>query len=187
VEDRNIVEMYLKRDTEAVNATAEKYGDYCFAVAYSILQNDEDAEECVNDTYLRTWNSIPPNEPQKLKLFLAKITRNLALDRYKEKGREKRGNGLICVVLDELGECIGGSDDTASVYELKELRVSIGLFVKALPERDGDIFIRRYFFMESTEDISKKFGLRESNVLLILSRTRKKLRTYLIKEGFLNG
>ena len=187
MEDKNIVEMYLKRDAEAVNATAEKYGAYCFAVANNVLQNDEDSEECVNDTYLRVWNSIPPNEPKKLKLFLARITRNLALDRYKEKGREKRGNGEVNAALDELGECVGGGDDTAKAYEMKELRESVGSFVKALPERDGDIFIRRYFFMESTKDISKKFGMRESNVLLILSRTRKKLRTHLVKEGFLNG
>lgn len=186
MEDKNIVEMYLKRDTEAVCATAEKYGDYCFAVANNILRNNEDAEECVNDTYLRVWNAIPPNEPQNLKMFLARITRNLALDRYKENRREKRGSGAVDAALDELGECVGGGDDTAKAYEGKELQESVGNFVRSLNARDGDIFIRRYFFMESTVDISKKFGMRESNVLLMLSRTRKKLKKHLVKEGFLD-
>ena len=186
MEDRSIVEMYLKRDTEAVSVTAEKYGAYCFAVAHNILENDEDAEECVNDTYLRAWNSIPPNKPEKLKLFLARITRNLALDKYREIGREKRGSGSVYIVLDEIEECIGSGGDAAADYEMKELKACIGSFVKKLSERDGDIFIRRYFFMESTADISKKFGMKEHNVLLILSRTRKKLRTHLIKEGFIN-
>ncbi len=186
MEDSRIIELCEKRDTEAISAMNDKYGDYCFTVANNILGNREDAEECVNDTWLRTWNAIPPHRPVWLKSFLAKITRNLALDRYTAKNADKRGGGETELVLEELSECIAGRETSESRFEAKELEECIGRFVKELPERDGNIFMRRYFFMEPTAETAKKFGMKESNVLLILSRTRKKLKAHLIKEGFVD-
>ena len=184
MEDSRIIELYFNRDQEAIATTEEKYGAYCFSVAERILQNAEDAEECVSDTYLRVWNSIPPKKPRFLKLFLAGITRNLAIDRYNAKNTDKRGGGEASAVLDELSECIAAKGDIAADYEGKELGESISKFIKTLPERDGNIFLRRYFFTEPIAFIAEKYGLRENNVTVILLRTRKKLKAHLIKEGY---
>ncbi|MBQ8831005.1 MAG: sigma-70 family RNA polymerase sigma factor [Oscillospiraceae bacterium] len=184
MEDSKIIEMYMLRDAEAITESNNKYGDYCFAVAENILKNREDAEECVSDTWLRAWNSIPPKKPEKLQMFFAKITRNLAFTRYREKTAEKRGGGEIHLVLDELSQCIAGNADIESDYMGKELGSCIRDFVRTLPERECNIFLRRYFFTESVAEIAGKYGIRESNVMVILSRTRKKLKAHLIKEGY---
>jgi len=184
VEDSRIIELYFNRDETAIAATEEKYGAYCFSVADNILQNAEDAEECVSETYLRVWCSVPPKKPRVLRLFLAGITRNLAIDRYHAKKAGKRGGGEAGLVLDELSECIAHSSDIASDYEGRELGESINSFMKNLPERDGNIFLRRYFFTESVAEIANKYGLKENYVTVILSRTRKKLKAHLIKEGY---
>lgn len=184
MEDSRIIDLYFHRDPEAIAATEEKYGAYCLSVAENILQNAEDAEECVGDTYLRAWNAIPPQKPRVLKLFLAGITRNLAIDRYHAKNAEKRGGGEVSAVLHELSECIAAKSDVAADYEGRELGESINKFIKTLPERDGNIFLRRYFFTEPIAVIAEKYGLKENNVMVILSRTRKKLKSHLIKEGY---
>ncbi|MBQ8831007.1 MAG: sigma-70 family RNA polymerase sigma factor [Oscillospiraceae bacterium] len=186
MEDKQIVELYFQRDNDAIKETDAKYGSFCFTVANNILHNAEDAEECVNDTWLRAWNAIPPHRPVWLKSFLAKITQNLALDRYTANNADKRGGSEINLVLEEISECISSGETPANAYDAKELEECIGRFVKALSERDGNIFVRRYFFMEKTAETAKKYGMKESNVLLILSRTRKKLKAHLIKEGFVN-
>lgn len=184
MEDSRIIELYFNRDQEAITATDEKYGAYCFSVAERILQNAEDSEECVSDTYLRAWNAIPPQKPKILRLFLAGITRNLAIDRYCSKNAEKRGGGEVSVVLDELSECIAAKDDVHADFVGKELGLCINEFLKTLPARDGNIFLRRYYFTEPIAIIAEKYGLRENNVTVILSRTRKKLKAHLIKEGY---
>ena len=185
MEDRQIVELYWQKNADAISETAKKYGVYCFKVAESILHNTEDSEECVNDTWLHAWNAIPPQKPDVLRMFLAKITRNLSLDRFNARNAEKRGGGEIALVLDELGECLGCGADTEAAYEAKELRQCIRYFVRTLPERDGNVLVRRYFFAEPVADIAKRYGLSENNVMVILSRTRKKLKTHLLKEGYL--
>ncbi len=185
MDDSQIIELYWQRDTDAISETAGKYGAYCFAIADNILHNAEDSEECVNDTWLHAWNAIPPQRPGSLRMFLAKITRNLSFNRFNAKNARKRGGGEIALVLDELAECLGGGTDTESAYEAKELRQSIRDFVRALPERDGNVLVRRYFFAESIADIAKRYGLTENNVTVILSRTRRKLKAYLLKEGYL--
>ena len=185
MEDSQIVELYWQKNTDAIAETANKYGSYCFTIAENILHNTEDSEECVNDTWLHAWNAMPPQKPNVLRMFLAKITRNLSFDRFNAKNAEKRGSGEIALVLDELGECLGGGVDTESAYEIKELRQCIQRFVRALPERDGNVLLRRYFFAESVANIAKRYGLTENNVMVILSRTRRKLKTYLLKEGYL--
>ena len=185
MEDSQIVELYWQKDADAISETAKKYGAYCFTIAENILHNTEDSEECVNDTWLRAWNTIPPQRPEVLRIFLAKITRNLSLDRFNARNAEKRGGGEIALVLDELAECLGSGSNTEAAYEAKELRQCIRHFVRMLPEREGNVLVRRYFFAEPVADIAKRYGLSENNVMVILSRTRKKLKAHLLKEGYL--
>ncbi len=185
MEDSQIVELYWQKNTDAISETANKYGAYCFTIADNILHSAEDSEECVNDTWLHAWDAIPPQRPNVLRMFLAKITRYLSFDRFNARNAEKRGNGEIALVLDELGECLGGGTDTEAAYEAKELRQSIRRFVRALPERDGNVLVRRYFFAEPIADIAKRYSLTENNVMVILSRTRRKLKVHLLKEGYL--
>lgn len=187
MEDAQIVELYWQKNADAIKETARKYGSYCFAIADNILHNREDAEECVNDTWFQTWNAIPPQRPQRLQMFLAKITRNLSFNRFNAQTTKKRGGGEIVLVLEELAECIAAESDAESTYEGKELGRCINQFIRALPEREGNIFVRRYFFTESTAVIAKRYSLTENNVTVILSRTRGKLKAHLIKEGYFYG
>lgn len=184
MEDSQIIELYWKKDPNAITETKEKYGAYCFSVADHILHDREDSEECVNDTWFHAWNAMPPQRPVRLRMFLAKITRNLSFNRFKARSAEKRGGGEIILVLDELAECLESETDVESAYEVRELGQCIQRFVKALPERDGNIAMRRYFFAEPVAVIAKRYGLTENNVMVILSRTRKKLKDHLIKEGY---
>lgn len=185
MEDCQIIELYWQKNADAISRTADKYGAYCFAIAENILHSTEDSEECVNDTWLHAWNAMPPQRPNVLRMFLAKITRNLSFDRFNARNAQKRGGGEMALVLDELGECLGGGADTEAAYEAKELRQFIRSFVRALPERDGNVLVRRYFFAEPVADIAKRYGLSENNVTVILSRTRGKLKAQLLKEGYL--
>lgn len=184
VRDQEIIELYWKRDEGAVRETRDKYGAYCYSIADNILHDRQDSEECVNDTWMHAWNAIPPQRPQYLRQFLSKITRNISFDRYQAKRAAKRGGGELDVVLDELEECVAGAGDVETEVFGMELHKSLNEFVRSLPSRESDIFLRRYFFVESTAAIAERYHMKESNVLTILSRTRKKLRSYLIKEGF---
>ena len=187
MDDNKIIEMFWSRDTDAITAANKKYGGYCFSVANSILRCQEDSEECVNDALLSAWNAIPPQRPANLQMFLAKITRNLSFDRFKARTAQKRGGGEINLVLDELAECLAGEVDVASEYEYKELGGCICRFVDSLPARDSNVFLRRYFFNDSVAEISARFDLTENHVMVLLSRTRKKLRQYLQKDGLIDG
>lgn len=184
MEDSKIVELYLQKNEKAIKETDNKYGSYCFTIAHNILHSREDSEECVNDTWLKTWNAIPPHKPAKLQMFLAKITRNLSFNRFHSRSAKKRGGGEIVFVLDELAECLACESDIASEYEMQELGQCVRIFVRSLPEREGNIFVRRYFFTETIAEIAEKYGLTENNIMVILSRTRKKLKNQLIREGF---
>ncbi|MBE6618366.1 MAG: sigma-70 family RNA polymerase sigma factor [Ruminococcaceae bacterium] len=184
MDDRQIIDLYNQRNESAISETSEKYGKYCFNIANNILLNVESSEECVNDTWLRTWNSIPPQKPHSLRLFLAKITRNLAFDRYKNDTRKKRGGGEIVVALDEISEIVSNSDRVDTEAEERELMAAFNRFLRAIPKRDCNIFIERYFYVESTGVIAKKYGLSVSNVQKILFRTRGKLKDYLETEGY---
>ena len=185
MEDSQIIELYWQRNPDAVSETAGKYGAYCFAIAENILHSAEDSEECVNDTWLRAWDAMPPRRPGVLRLFLARITRNLAFDRFRARNAERRFGGGMTLVLDELAECLGGGAGAEAAFEASELRACIRDFVRSLPERDGNVTARRYFFAESVADIAKRYGLSENHVMVILSRTRGKLKTHLMKEGYL--
>lgn len=182
--DEKIIEMYFSRNEAAIKATSDKYSSYCFKIADNILKNHSDSDECVNDTWLKTWNSIPPQRPNIFSAFLAKITRNIALNMIKYQSADKRDVHLT-VALTELGECLAGTQSPSSVVEQKELSKAINDFVGSLKETDRRVFIRRYFFGEDIQTIGEKYGLSENNVYVILSRARKKLKDFLTEEGYL--
>lgn len=184
MQDSAIISLFFRREEAAVSETQKKYGGYCYTIAQNILENHEDSEECVSDTMLRAWNVIPPQKPNHLKLFLAKITRNLAVDRCRAQTRQKRGGGNLDAVLSELETCIAVPGDVSDELEYRELRRAIGAFVEELPERERNIFLRRYFYTEPVSGIAKKYHLTPNNVSVILSRTRAGLRDRLVREGF---
>ncbi|MBE6677042.1 MAG: sigma-70 family RNA polymerase sigma factor [Clostridia bacterium] len=180
--DSQIIALYDARDERAIAETAAKYGSFCTSIALNILQNLQDAEECVNDTWLRTWNSIPPARPNVLKAYLGRITRNLALDKYKAARREKRGCGEIEVAFDEISEITASDYALEDEWREQDFVDLINAFLYSLPERDRHVFVRRYFFTDSVPAIAKRFGTSQNNVLKILSRTRQKLKNYLDRE-----
>ena len=182
MDDSKIIDLYFKRDETAIEKTDRKYGAYCYTVANNILSSHEDAEECVNDTWMRTWNSIPPQRPQALKLFLLRITRNISLDRLKAVKAKKRGGGETELAIEELSECIPGAGDVIDELIEDELSRLIRRFVHSLPDTERAIFVRRYFFLESIKAVADKYGMSEGSVMTRLSRTRKKLRTLIEKE-----
>lgn len=184
MEDTEIINLYFTRNPDAITHSKEKYESYCFSVANNILENIQDSEECVNDTWLHTWNEIPPCKPKYFRLFLAKITRNLAFNKWNHRYAKKRGGGEIHLVLEELSQCISKESDVLDQVIAKELGKSIEAFVRNLPTKEGDIFIRRYFFSESISQIASSYGLTKNNTMVTLSRTRKKLKLYLIQEGY---
>ncbi|MBE6664797.1 MAG: sigma-70 family RNA polymerase sigma factor [Ruminococcaceae bacterium] len=184
MEDKEIVALFWKRDENAVEETAKKYGNYCYSIAYQILENHEDSEESVNDTYIDAWNSIPPHKPSVLSAFLGKITRRIAIDRWRNRRAEKRGGGEPLLVLDELRECIATDSDVETNLERKVLVQTVNAFLGTLSATERKMFVCRYFYMDSVESVCKQFGFSESKVKSMLFRTREKLRIYLQKEGF---
>ena len=184
MEDRKILALYHSRDPEAIEATRQKYGPYCFRVARNILPTDEDAEECVSDTWLGAWNAIPPLIPGNLRLYLAKLTRNLSFNRWKAQRAEKRGGGELPLVLEELSECLASETDVEGEAIARELAESVRNFTRSLPQRECSIFLRRYFYAEPVKTIAADFGLTPGNTTVILSRTREKLRNQLTMEGY---
>jgi len=164
--------------------TNKKYGKYCYAIAFSILQNNEDSEECVNDTYVSAWKTIPPHRPTMLSTFLGKITRRISIDKWRKRTAEKRGGGEVPLVLDELENCIAHDSDVEQTFEKKRLTECVNKFLRQLPTKEQKVFLCRYWYMDSVESISKQFGYSESKVKTMLYRTREKLRIFLSKEGF---
>lgn len=184
MEDAQILDAFWNRDEVAISAAEETYGRYCASIAGNILDCAEDVEEILSDTWLRAWNSIPPQRPDNLKLYLARITRNLSYDRFRTQTREKRGGGEIAVALHELSDCIPSSGQPGDRLDAEELREAINCFLATLPHRDRSVFLLRYFYAEPIEAIASRYGIRVGLVRTILSRTRKKLKNYLIKEDF---
>lgn len=176
MEDEQIVELYWTRDERAIEETDIKYNRYCHSIAYNILRNNEDAEECVNDTYMGAWNSMPPHKPELLSAFLGKITRNLSLKKWRSVTADKRGGGETALTLDELQECIPHSDNVHEAIELKALAGIIDTFLRGIPDEERRVFICRYWYMDSIADICEQFGFGQSKVKMMLSRTREKLQ-----------
>ena len=185
MDDRQIIKLYYERSEAAISETAVKYGNYCHAIAYNILYNEEDTEECVNDTYLKAWEAIPPRFPDKLSVFLGKITRNLALDKYRYYNGKKRGNGQTPLVLEELAECIPASVSTEQTVSDKLFIELLNSFLEALPLEKRNIFMQRYWYLRPVSEIAEEFSISESKVKMILFRTRNKLKLILEKEGIM--
>lgn len=183
MEDKRIIKLYFERSEKAIAETARKYGRYCHYIAFNIVGNDSDAEECVNDTYFRTWNTIPPKQPKELKTFLGKITRNLALNKYEKMSAQKRGAGQIPLILDELYECIPDKNADEKIVEDIIIKRTIDAFLSELQTDSRKIFIRRYWYMCSVKEIAQEYGISESKVCVSLYRTREKLKKKLEEEG----
>ena len=183
--DEKIVELFLQRDEGAIEATAEKYGGYCYKIALNVLGGAEDSEECVNDTYMKAWNSIPPAHPRKLAAFLGAVTRNLALDRVRRSAAKKRVSANLTDALDELSYCVSGEESPEDVVAKLSLEDTVNGFLDSLRERDRDIFVERYWFLESVSVIAKKRGISENRVSASLYRTRKALREELERKELL--
>ena len=184
MEDDKIVDLYLRRDEDAIHRTAEKYGSRLRSLALGILGDREGAEECENDTYLTAWNTIPPHVPKLYFYpFLARITRNLSLTRCRERTRLKR-SAHVEELSREMEQCIPAPDDLSCRMDELALRQAINGFLDTLPEKKRNVFVRRYWYLDSIEDISKRYGISVSNVKTMLLRSRNGLREYLIKEGY---
>ncbi len=181
--DNDIIELYFARDERALDETRIKYGKYCLSIAFNILGNREDAEECENDTYLGAWNSIPPTRPNIFSAFIGRIARNQALKRYRAKTTDKRYMTEAAISLDELSECIPDSTHFLDELEQNELADIINSFLRSLAAEERRVFVCRYWYCDSIADISSQFGFGQSKVKMMLLRTREKLLNYLKKRG----
>ena len=181
MDDSSIVALYWARDEQALRETAQKYGAYCHTIAYNIVKNRQDAEECVNDTYVQAWNAMPPQRPFVLRAFLGRITRNLAINVYRAGHTQRRGGGRPALVLEELKDCV--SDGPEALLEQAELGRSLDQFLRTLPQKDCCIFVRRYWYMDSLTDIAVRYHMAVGSVKSSLHRSRKKLKHYLEQEG----
>lgn len=183
MDDKSIIELYFARDEDAITQTDKKYGSYCYSIAYNILANPEDAEESVSDTYMATWNAIPPRRPSVLATFLGKITRHISIDRWRERTALKRGGGEVPLVLEELENCIPDAQNVELDFERKELLRIYLSFLNALPVAERRVFLCRYWYVDSVETIADRYGFSQSKVKSMLHRTRLKLRKQLAEEG----
>ena len=183
MEDEKIIQLIWDREEQGLRELSDKYNNYCYSISYRIVHDEEDAMECVNDTWFRTWNAIPPKRPAVLPGFLAKIVRNLSLNRYRHMHTERRGGKSVDIALEELQECVSDGRTVEEQIELRELSTSIARFLNRQSERNRAIFLQRYFYMMQTKEIAEKLGIREGTVRSILSRMRKDLRGWLEKEA----
>ena len=182
MEDSKIIELYFLRSEQAITETAEKYGAVTKKLAYNILHDLQDAEECVNDTYLGAWNTIPPQKPNPLLTYLCKILRNLAIKKYHSKTAAKR-NSTYDVALDELENCLPSSDSVEDSFNAAETARSINAFLKSLSPENRILFVRRYWHADSIEDLAELFSVSPHTVSVRLNRIREKLKNHLRKEG----
>ena len=182
--DEQILELFWARDQQAIAETDRSYGKLCRGMARRILRNSEDAEECVNDSYLRLWNRIPPERPDSLSAYLCRVVRNLSVDRLRQLGAAKRGGKAVTVSLHEL-EQVSGRSSTESGLMAEELGNAVDRFLRTQPEQARAVFLRRYYFFDSRADIAARYEISSARVSVLLSRTRKRLRAYLIQEGLL--
>lgn len=182
--DNEIIELFNSRDEKAISAVSSKYGRYCTAIAMNILGNRQDAEECLNDTLLKAWESIPPAKPDNLPGYLAKIAKNISLNRYRSTHTEKRGSGSIDSVYEELSECVPDKNSIERSYEHKELIEAINAFLAKLAADKRDIFVLRYWYCMSVSEVAARVGVSENRAAVELFKTRKRLVKHLEKRGF---
>lgn len=182
MDDKKIIDLYWERSESAIVETSKKYGRYCDKIAFNILNNNQDAEECVNDAYNATWNAIPPNCPGSLKVYIGRIVRNISLSKYDYNTAKKRNN-YFDVILSEIEECIASSETVEAIYERAELSRVIDAFLSEMDKDSRIVFVRRYWYSDSIKDISSLLQMSESKVKSMLFRTRNKLKIHLEKEG----
>ena len=180
--DKEIIALFFDRDEKAIEYTASKYRSYCYSIADKALRNKEDSEECLNDVWLAAWNSIPPNDPPSLSAYLGKITRNLSVKRLRDNNRKKRGKELT-VYLEELEEALPTQSNVEEAIENKLIKESLERFLRKQNQLNRNLFICRYYYLDSVNEITVRFGLTENTVKLRLFRLRKKLKEFLTKEG----
>ena len=185
MEDSQIIAMYFARDEGAIQACREKYEPYCMAIAQNILTEQRDAEECVNDTWLRSWNAMPPHRPARLSAFLGKITRNLALNRWRSRRTARRGGGEVPLVLVELEECLSGGSTPEEELDAKALTAAVAAYLRGQSPLKRAVFIRRYWYLNTVPVIARQMAMSESKVKSMLHRMRVELREQLGKEGLL--
>ena len=183
MDDTQIVALYWERSETAIEETKKKYERYCHYIAYQILNNDEDANEIVNDTYMKAWNTILPKRPNPLKSYVGIISRHLALNTYAAYNAQKR-SGQMTLVLDELAECIPSNDNGAEIGESIALRDAINEFLRTLPRKTRNVFVRRYWYASTVSEIADEYAMKDSAVAMLLMRSRNKLKVHLEKEGF---
>ena len=181
MDDQKITELYFSRDEQAIKETDIKYGKLCRRIAYNILRNDEDAEECVNDTYIGVWNAIPPNKPDHFMAFICKIARNIALKKMESLSRQKRAQATV-ISISELEEILPDESIAADVSS-EDIGKLISNFLRKEKPEIRNVFIRKYYFFDSIHEIAKRYSFTESKVKNMLYHTRNKLKEYLIKEG----
>lgn len=184
MDDKEIVDLFLKRDEKAISATGEKYKLYLIKIAENITNSHEDAEEVVNDVLLKAWEIIPPHNPEHLSAFLGKLARNEAISRLRMMCSDKRGKGEVPLVLDEMQEIISSESSVERDFDSKELMREISDFLRKQPLLKRDLFICRYWYCMSVRELSVKFGVSEKNAATTLCRTRGKLKEYLRKRGY---
>ena len=183
--DELIVSMYWQRNEAAIEETKLRYGSLCYTNAYAILSSREDSEEAVDDAYLALWNTIPPQKPSVLWAYLYKILRRICIDKLRKRGANKRGSGEYTLAYDELSELLSGGDTTQEEYDKKALSAAVNEFVKALNQSEQKVFLRRYFYFDSIEDISRRYGYSQSKVKSMLKRLRDRLYAALSEEGYI--
>lgn len=184
MDDNTIVELFFERDEAALSELSGKYGGYFSSIAERIVCNREDALSCVNDAYLRAWNTIPPARPNALKAFVGKLVKCAAVSMLRTDNAKKRGGGEFAVVLDEISDCVSESGSVEDELEKKELINAINDYLKKCREFDRRAFVLRYWHCESVSEIARRLGSSESKVSVSLFRTRGKLREFLEKEGY---
>lgn len=184
MDDSQIIALYWQRDERAIPATAEAYGGYCFRIADNILHEPQDAEECLNDVWLRAWNTIPPHRPKLLSAFLGRITRNRALNMYASRSAQKRGGGNMEVVFEELAECVSGRDSVEDAVAAQALGEALNAFLASMPTKKRKVFLRRYWYADSVAEIARTMGMTENHVSVLLHRQRAALKQFLTERGF---
>ncbi len=183
--DQEIIALFKDRNEKAIEETSNKYHRYCFSISKNILRNDNDAEECVNDAYFRTWNTIPPNEPENLSAYIGKIVRNISIDYYRKQNAIKRPKSEVTVVLEELEDCVYVEPEM-SLEERNVILECLNDFLRQSKKEDRIIFVRRYWYTDSVRDIADDLQVSESKIKSVLYRMRKKLQIRLVNEGCLN-
>lgn len=183
MQDDEIVQLLWERNEEGITQMQEKYTKYCSAIARRIVANQEDVEECVNDTWFRAWNSIPPHQPENLAGYLAKLVRNLALSEYRRQHRKKRGGDTVSVALEELSDCLTDGREITEKLEKQELSEVITSWLKGKSREQQAVFIKRYFYMMEIKELAAGLHMKENTVKSMLFRMRKELRNYLEGEG----